>query len=155
MNRVTVFDQTMQKTYEWLHELSDELGWNDSQRAYVGLRSTLHTLRDRLAVDEAADLGAQLPLLVRGIYFEGWDPSSTPVRVRHVEDFLRPIGDALFWEQRGEPERVARAVFALLSRHLAAGEIDDVVGTLPHEIRDLFPADVVARHAAVSVHPVH
>ena len=51
----------------WLKELADELGWADRERVYHALRSVLHALRNRLTVDEAADLGAQLPLLIRGL----------------------------------------------------------------------------------------
>src|SRR5262245_44369731 len=68
-----------------------ELGWEDREQVYHGLRSVLHALRNRLTVDEAADLGAQLPLLIRGLYYEGWDPSSTPVRERRKEVFLHHI----------------------------------------------------------------
>jgi uncharacterized protein (DUF2267 family) len=71
-----VFDQTLQKTNIWLKEIMDDLG-PDRQRAYHALRAVLHTLRDRLTVEEAAHLSAQLPLLVRGIYFEGWHPRTS------------------------------------------------------------------------------
>jgi uncharacterized protein (DUF2267 family) len=144
MTRVAALTHSLQKTERWLIELADELGWNDSHHAYVALRATLHALRDRLSVDETADLAAQLPLVVRGIYFEGWDPSSTPVPIRDRESFLAPIETALIWEPAPAAERVARAVFALLARHVTRGEIDDVVGTLPGPIRELFPAELVA-----------
>jgi uncharacterized protein (DUF2267 family) len=65
-----VFEQTLQKTNEWLTRLATELAGDDRQLAYRALRASLHALRDRLIVDEAAHLGAQLPLLVRGIYYE-------------------------------------------------------------------------------------
>jgi uncharacterized protein (DUF2267 family) len=144
MNHVAAFERAVKTAYEWLDELGQELGWHDRQHAYVGLRAALHSLRDRLSVDEAADLAAQLPLLVRGIYFEGWNPSATPVRVRDRAGFLAPIEAALIWEPVPMADRVARAVFALLARHLTAGEIDDVLANLPGPIAELFPAPPVA-----------
>ena len=136
MPRVAALAHSMQKTEQWLAEL----GCSDSHHAYVALRATLYALRDRLTVDEAADLAAQLPLVVRGIYYEGWDPSDTPRPIRDRATFLAPIETALLWEPAPAAERVARAVFALLARNVTRGEIDDVVGTLPGPIRELFPA---------------
>jgi uncharacterized protein (DUF2267 family) len=144
MTRVPAFDKAVQKAYEWLDEIDAELGWSDRERAYAALRGTLHAVRDRLPVDEAADLAAQLPQLVRGIYYEGWDPSATPVKVRHREDFLRPVADALAGRTGAEPEPAARAVLTVLARHLSAGEIADVVGSLPAELRELFPPAAIA-----------
>jgi uncharacterized protein (DUF2267 family) len=64
------------------------LGWPNRHKAYLALRATLHALRDRLTVEEVAQLGAQLPTLIRGFYYEGWDPTGKPLRVRHKEQFL-------------------------------------------------------------------
>ena len=70
--RLDVFDSTPQKTYVWLNDIMEELTYEGDRKAtYVALRSVLHALRDHLSVEEAADLGAQLPLLIRGIYYEG------------------------------------------------------------------------------------
>jgi len=145
MGHLPVFVNSLNKAEEWLAELAAELGWDDRQHAYAALRATLHTLRDRLPVDEAADLAAQLPLLVRGIYFEGWNPSATPVKVRDSETFLEPVARALPWEAPADVERIVRAVFGLLARHVELGELTDVVRSLPAGIAGLFPGDVVAR----------
>jgi uncharacterized protein (DUF2267 family) len=144
MNRVPAFDRAVQKAYEWLDEIDAELGWSDRERAHAALRGTLHAVRDRLPVDEAADLAAQLPQLVRGIYYEGWDPSWTPVRIRHMEEFLGPVAHALSGRPGTEPEAAARTVLAVLTRHLSAGEIGDVVGAMPADIRELFPPAAIA-----------
>jgi uncharacterized protein (DUF2267 family) len=152
MTSVPALTHSLQKTQTWLAELAQALAWDDTEHAYVALRATLHALRDRLPVDESAELAAQLPLVVRGIYFEGWNPSGTPERIRDRDRFLAPIERALLWRPAADAETVARAVLALLCRHVSPGEIDDVLGTLPEAIRGLFPAAVVAdwesRHAA-------
>jgi uncharacterized protein (DUF2267 family) len=133
------FDRTVHKTNLWLKEIQEELGWEDRQRAYLALRAALHALRDRLTVEEAAELGAQLPMLIRGLYFEGWHPTGKPVKERHKADFLRHIEEQLRIDFSAEPEAIARAVFRVLDRNVSAGEMADVRAILPAEIRGLLP----------------
>ena len=135
-----VFDATVHKTNAWLKRLMEIGGWQDRHLAYVALRATLHALRDRLTVEETAQLAAQLPMLVRGFYYEGWDPTGAPARDRHQEAFLARIWRELPPGAPMDPEPVARAVFRLLSERVADGEIDDVRHVLPAEIRELWPA---------------
>ena len=133
-----VFDKTLQTTNIWLKEIAEEIG-PDRQRAYHALGAVLRALRDRLTIDEAAQLSAQLPLLIRGIYFDQWRPAEQPKRVRRLDDFL-----AMIAEREGEgapidPEDAARAVFKVLERHIARGEADQLKAVLPAEIRGLWP----------------
>lgn len=136
---VSVFDQTLHKTYEWLEELRDLAELRDEGQAYAVLRGVLHALRDRLTVEEATDLGAQMPMLVRGIYFEGWNPSKTPRRERHRNAFLESIPLNINPAEGVQAEQAARAVFALLTHRITSGEIADVRHMLPREVRELWP----------------
>ncbi len=147
MNQAThaPFESTYQTTNAWLKGLVEELGWQDRHRAYRALRAVLHALRDRLTVEETADLGAQLPMLIRGLYYEGWTPSGKPVKERKREDFLAHIEAAFRDEPATFPEAVARAVFQVLQRHVSAGEIGDVKQILPTQIRALWPEGEVRR----------
>jgi uncharacterized protein (DUF2267 family) len=139
MTGLEVFDTTVHKTNTWLKDLMAELGWQDKHKTYLALRVTLHALRDRLTVEEAAQLGAQLPMLMRGFYYEGWRPADTPRRERHREEFLSHIA-AQFTEDPVDPAHVAHSVFMLLFARVSTGEIEDVEHMLPSEIRDLWPA---------------
>ena len=133
------FESTLQTTNVWLNDILDQLGWQDQQRAYHALRAVLHALRDRLPVDQAAALAAQLPMLVRGFYYEGWHPHGKPVRERHKADFLAHIAAAYPNSFDVEIEEVTRAVFHVLSKHVSSGEIESVKRSLPTEIRSLWP----------------
>jgi uncharacterized protein (DUF2267 family) len=136
-----VFDTTLHKTHRWLNELMDILDWRDRHRAYLALRATLHALRDRLTVEETAELGAQLPMLIRGFYYEGWDPTDKPLRQRHIEQFLSRIEAYLRSSDPVDVEQIARAVFSVLASQVSSGEIEDVQHVLPEEIRSLWPAE--------------
>jgi len=139
MTGFDVFDRTLHKTNVWLKEIMAELGTEDRHRAYTALRATLQSLRDRLTVEEAAEFGAQLPLLVRGIYYEAWNPTRNPLKERHKRDFLARVGSH-FTDQAAplDPEIAARAVFNVISNHVSQGEIEDVKHLLPEELRELW-----------------
>jgi uncharacterized protein (DUF2267 family) len=95
-------ETTVQKTYRWIRELDEELGGVGRQESYQVLRGFLHTLRDRLIVDEASQLAAQLPMLVRGIYYEGWDPSRAPRKLR-AHEFVEMFAEQAAMEPDQEP----------------------------------------------------
>lgn len=135
-----VFDGTLQKTQIWLNDVMSELDWHDKpHKAYLALRTVLHALRDRLTVEEAVQLGAQLPMLIRGFYYEGWTLKGKPHKERHKEDFLDHIKKAFRDDVTVNPQQVCRAVFRVLVRHTSEGEIEDVKHLLPNELQELWP----------------
>jgi uncharacterized protein (DUF2267 family) len=94
-----------------------------------------------LTVPEVAQLGAQLPIFIRGIYYEGWSPSRTPIKSRGKELFLRQVR-AEFAHTRNpdvDAEEITRAIFRVLNKHISAGEIDQVRALLPRELREFWP----------------
>jgi uncharacterized protein (DUF2267 family) len=138
-----VFDTTIHKTNRWLNELMVVADWQDRHQAYLALRATLHALRDRLTIEETAQLGAQLPMLIRGFYYEGWDPTGKPLKERHRAQFLAHVERQFRGDDRINPEQVVRAVFTLLARRVTEGEIADVKQVLPAEIRELWPTEAM------------
>ncbi len=143
-NSVEVLDTTVHKTYEWLRDIALELGIDNRRYAYLALRGTLHAVRDFLPLDESAQLSAQLPMLVRGIYFEGWNPASTSEQDRSRERFLDQVEAALeraLWNEEYpiDAEQAARAVLRVLSDRVSGGEISQMRRTMPKSIRDLWP----------------
>ena len=138
VDAIAPIEHTVHTTNAWIRELMEELGWRDRQRTYHALRAVLHALRDRLTVAEAVDLGAQLPMLVRGLYYEGWRPDGKPDKMRR-EEFLDHIAAAFRDDPGVDPEVVAGAVFKILGRNVSAGEIGEVRHALPPGIRALWP----------------
>jgi uncharacterized protein (DUF2267 family) len=138
VSSLSPFDSTIHTTNIWLNELGERLGWEDRYAAYHALRAVLHALRDRLTVEQAASLAAQLPMLVRGFYYEGWHPHGKPLKERKKEEFLAHICRAFPNAPEVEVERVTRAVLGLLAEHITPGEIEAVKRSLPGELRALW-----------------
>ena len=144
-NTPHLFGETFAQTQTWLHQIREELGgWMPDDYALQSLRAALHALRDQLTVDQSAHLSAQLPILIRGIYFEQWVPSATPARDRHEEIFLSRIQPYFAGKERAvDAKDVVRAVFKVLHRHISEGESEKIYNTLPKDIRRFWPAQKV------------
>jgi len=136
----SIIERSVEKTHVWLKELGEELGGEDRQYAYRALRAVLHALRDRLPVDVAAKLAAQLPTLIRGIYYEAWDPSKTPLPIHDVDAFLDRVAREGHMAGETEASLAVAAVARLLRRHVSTGEIDEVLAVLPDGFRALIEA---------------
>jgi uncharacterized protein (DUF2267 family) len=132
-------EHTVQLTHIWINELDSRLEWNNRARSYRLLKAVLHALRDSLQVNEAADLGAQLPGLLRGAYYEQWRPAVTPIKRRSVEDFLNRVNDDFKKDPLPNSAQAVMAVFQLLTKKITEGEIDDVRRALPEEVRNIWP----------------
>lgn len=132
---VTLFEESTQKTRLWLEELAEELGRPGDQRyAMRVLRGFLHTLRDRLPVPETAHLAAQLPELLRGVFYEGWRPTTLPQRYHDLDTFLVRVAEQ--GQLAGETEAAygAEAAGRVMRRHVGTGEMNKVRAVLPHDI---------------------
>jgi len=133
---VRAFDQSLETTREWLQDLQEQMGLDDEQRAFTVMRAVLQTLRDRLTIEEAAHFAAELPMLLQGVYYHGWTPKGKPEKIRSREEFLDRVAENLM--RQHDPEEACRAVFSVLERRMAPGQIEDVKSILPEPIRDLW-----------------
>ncbi len=134
------FDATVEKTNHILHDIERAYGWPKDRRnqSYAALRGILHALRDRLTVDVTAKLAAQLPMLVRGIYYDGWDPSAVPVKMNR-EDFLARVRRDFPYTIEGDIPQLVDTVLQSLRQHITQGEWDDMKGTLPKDLATSLP----------------
>ncbi len=138
MKTLRVIAKTEERTMAWVKSLAHKLGSTDMERSFQILRSVLHALRDRVPPTEAVHLGAQLPILVRGVYYEGWHMAGKPEKYRHRDDFLKHIAHDLPQLDDTQLSRAASAVFALLDEELGGGEVEQVRHAMPAEVRELW-----------------
>lgn len=145
-NGLEVFDKTLQTTHIWLDEVMAAIG-PDRKVAWKVLSTVLHKLRDRVPVELAAHLGSQLPLLIRGVYYDQFQPARQPTACRSYEEFCIEVSEWLRDTRPVDPEFAVRTVFAVLSRHIPEGQVSKVQDALPRDIRQAW------RSAAESVVP--
>jgi uncharacterized protein (DUF2267 family) len=133
-----VFDKTLQTTNIWLDEIMTAIG-PDRQVAWKVLSVVLHKLRDRMPVELSAHLGAELPLLVRGVYYDQYQPARQPTEWE-LDEFVEEVSEWLSDIRPVNPREAVQTVFAVLSRHIPRGQIDNVQQALPQDIRALWIA---------------
>jgi uncharacterized protein (DUF2267 family) len=141
-----IFDSAIERTTDWLRDLMRELNWTDYRKAYIALRFVLQGLRDHLPIDDAVNFGNQLPALIRGFYFEDWDVGGKPFPWNSRDDLL--AGICTYFDpsdpSHTSPETIVRAVFRLLERKAAEGEIGNLDQFLSPELRELWPSTLRA-----------
>ncbi|WP_406069466.1 DUF2267 domain-containing protein [Micromonospora sp. NBC_01638] len=137
---ISAFESSLDKTNLILKDIENAYGWPKEQRnqSYAALRTVLHLLRDRLPVNESVEFAQQLPVLVRGIYFDGWVPSDVPIKLNR-DDFLYEVRQGFPYDAEGGPERVTQVVLDTLRRHVTQGEWQDVKDTMPKDLATMMP----------------
>jgi len=132
---VDSLDRSIDRTNQWLADVAGSFETQDRRLAYRATRAWLHTLRDRLPVPIAAHLAAQLPELLRGVFYEGWNPSKVPVKYGRDEYLTRFAHDAQI--HHAEAGRAGRLVTAAMRKHLSDGIVNEAFGVLPADVRTL------------------
>ena len=135
---LAVFDHTVQETNLLLKAIEEELGADTRHQAYSAARGVLHALRDQLPTDSVAQLSAQMPMLLRGLFLEGWKPNASPPPCSD-DAFLDRVAGEL---PQGFPfttESTIRAVFRVLWQRMDPGEVDQAIERLPKRIRAFWP----------------
>jgi uncharacterized protein (DUF2267 family) len=142
-SNVTQMSHACQQAQEWLGELTSRKPFEVEEQAYSYLRAVLHTLRDRLTLEEAVHLAAHLPTLIRGVYFEGWKPSKNPDKIKSAQEFYRRVADSFGGLASGstlDTVAATNAVLAFLDAMIDPGEMRHVKAQLPQGLQELFDA---------------
>lgn len=137
-NGIDAFDKTLQVTNIWLDEIMADHG-PDRQLAWHILGAVLRATRNKLPADLAAHLGAQLPLLVRGTYYDQYEPAKQPSQVRSRDEFLQEVKKGLQFIRPVDPEDAVKSVYRVLNHHIDPGQVRKVRDALNEDIRPLWP----------------
>ncbi|MBD0421762.1 DUF2267 domain-containing protein [Streptomyces sp. TRM S81-3] len=129
------FEHAIHTANIWLKAVSEALGTEDRHFAHRVLRAWLHTFRDRLTVDVTAHFAAQLPELLRGVYYDGWNPSAVPIKYDR-DGYVNRFAQEAKVKAEDVPE-IASVVTAVVRRQVSPGTVESAVEQIPHEIRGL------------------
>ncbi|MGI5827633.1 MAG: DUF2267 domain-containing protein [Patescibacteria group bacterium] len=133
------FDRTVQQTNEILGKIEETFNWQGRRnQSYAALRTVIQTLRDRLPVKQAVNFGSQLPMLVKGIYYEGWDPDKVPMRMDE-EEFLNRIRQEFPFSLREDVNirDVTKIILTVIMNRISKGEVEDIKANLPEDVASL------------------
>lgn len=135
-NQVSVFERTLQKSESWIGEMHAELTWMDADGIYNLLRATLQTLRDQLNTNEVAQFASQLPILLRGTFYECWDPK---IKIKGISkhDFLESVRQKLgpIGQPNFDLESGVGVALKVIFNHVSPGEIRDIMGSLKPSLK--------------------
>ncbi|MEV8512774.1 DUF2267 domain-containing protein [Dactylosporangium sp. NPDC051484] len=129
------FNHALHTANVWVADVESAFGTNDRRFAQRAVRAWLHTLRDRLTVTAAVKFGAQLPELLRGIYYDGWEPSRAPERYG-AEEYVRRFSTQAAVRSTQVPA-VAATVTEVIGQHMSPGQLAEATAELPTDLRDL------------------
>jgi uncharacterized protein (DUF2267 family) len=105
------------------------------------IRSVLHALRNRLVHEESFQLLAQLPMAMKGVYVDGWKFSKPFSRIRHLDDFLDEVREedgglaGYDFGNQASAKVAVGAVFKALRFFVTEGEMNDIIGVMPDELK--------------------
>ena len=139
------YEQYVHDGRKFTSEVAAALGDPDNMdQADRIMTSVMHALRDLLTPEESLHLIAQLPMLIKAVYVNGWHLSNNKKRIHTMDEFIENLmlqnhrtaaqdfgNDALAIQR-------TKAVFGVLRNHVAVGEVKDIVAQLPAELSELW-----------------
>lgn len=140
MSMLTEFGRVTSNAEIWVKELAKHMDGVEYEEAFTAFQAVSRALRDRLPVDEAANLGAQLPVLLAGYYYKGWTPANTPTKERSKKAFLESVQENV--DNLGhtlDSNEITEPVLALISEKISDGEAKAVLEMMPDELKELWP----------------
>lgn len=138
---VSTFNESLEKSLSWIEEIMQESGMESPESAYSALRAVLHALRDRLPIGEATDLAAEMPMLIRGLYYEGWNPNQKPEKMSE-EDFMFRVHQHYRFDPEIHPESIVGVILKVLERRISEGELSDIKANLPKDLQQTWSSVV-------------
>jgi uncharacterized protein (DUF2267 family) len=133
---VRAINKSLHETNDWLEAYMKKCSLDDHEQAYSVMRATFHAIRDRIPEDEATDFAAQLPMIIRGFYFEGFNPEDVPKKIRDENEFFFDyLGSKIADSIDIDPRLAFNKLFELCGEHITSAQVDHVISMFPQDIQ--------------------
>lgn len=136
---VHVLEQTLRDTQGWVSSAAARLNARSRNVALASLKATLHAIREQLEPADIVELGQHLPLPLRGLYYDGWDPARVRRPATTRASFLERIEDDAWRMPRIKAARAAKAALETIFERVPASVMVRVIDRLPEDLRALWP----------------
>lgn len=133
LREVKAIQKTIHQTSDWINDMMDTYDYDSENDAFVVLRATLKALRDRSSMEEALHLGNGIPALMRGFYFEGWEPA-----VAKKADFYSSVKTHLGGHDEIDLEMAVPEALNVIFKHLDNNQIALVKQNLSEDFQGLW-----------------
>lgn len=142
---LSTLDRAVQSAKEWLKDAQQQMNLDSQEDAYMAMRAVLHTLRNQLSVEEACDLASQLPLIIQGVYYEGWQPGAQRDKIHSPDQFYSEVSENLSGREHLNPQSVTSGAFRTIADFISDGQLQHVKSNLSKNIASLFPEHAKAQ----------
>jgi uncharacterized protein (DUF2267 family) len=140
----TAFNKYADQGNLFLNQLSDELNMAENKpRTLRILKAVFHAIRNRISAEESTHFIAQLPMVLKALYVDGWKIGQKTTHRSTHQDFIEDVyqlsgGAEGAFKRKDEVERYVRAVLDSLSHYISEGEMADIAAMLPPQLRPYF-----------------
>jgi len=148
------FDKYAVEGNEMLNMLAEDLKVPGDKAGRI-LRAVLYAIRDRINLEESFQVIAQLPMALKSVYVDQWDPWRSFHRIHHVDELInevRKFDKAAARNDFGNDEsakRAIQAVFRTLRHFLSDREFRDVIAVLPLELKEFVNTSIGSKRMSL------
>lgn len=139
------FDKYVHDANEYFKYLATKLGHPDEQNRVVFIwRAVMHTIRDRIHISESIDLISPLPMILKGMYVEGWKYHDKPLydfetleqMKTQVKALQNKYGEARFdWSK--PTDEIISITLESLEKYVPAEQMEQIRNQLPDDIKEV------------------
>ncbi len=134
-----VFASSAEKGNAWIRDLACVGDFDSQHQAYQVFRAVAHALREQLPIEASAHLAAQFPLVLKGVYYEGWRPDALHVHAGTLPEFYKVVASGYAGKPL-DPKRMSQAFFGALALNISEGEMNKIKSYLNHKLRPMLPS---------------